>query len=259
MSVVIQYQSDLHLEFEHGFISHTLPDVNADVIVLAGDIGIASRLHFDWVLEQTRGIPTVFILGNHEPYRSCLQLAQQEWKEAMAGSNVHVLENEVVELCGVRFIGSTLWSDFQLFNEDPSIAQDLARMRMNDFRLVEFEHKGLKRMFTPEDARNMHLESMDFFNQELSKPFSGPTVVVSHHAPSIESLPVSYRDEPIRAGYASNLEHFIELHQPDAWIHGHLHNTSDYCIGKTRVLCNPRGYFPRSVNPDFDPEIVLEL
>lgn len=259
MPRVIQYQSDLHLEFEHGLISYELPDVGADVIILAGDIGVSSRVNFDWVLEQTRGIPTIFVLGNHEPYRNCLQKAKQEWKSAMAGSHVHVLDNESIELAGVRFIGSTLWTDFQLFNEDPCSALNLARAKINDFRLVEFEQAGLKRMFTPEDSRELHLDAIEFYRNELSKPFPGPTVVVSHHAPSIESLPESYRNDEIRAAYASDLSAFIDKYQPEAWIHGHLHNSSDYKMGGTRVLCNPRGYFPRSLNTDFNPEAIFEL
>lgn len=259
MSVKIQYQSDLHLEFEHGDIRYQIPDISADIIVLAGDIGLTSPLYFDWVLEQTKGTPTILILGNHEPYRDVLQGSYGQWKKVMANTHVHVLDNSTVELSGIRFIGSTLWTDYKLFDNDPSEAQGMSHGMINDYRLIEFEEDNQRRRFSPEDAMCLHQESLSYIIAELNKPFSGSTLVVSHHAPSPQSLPVNDRSDKLRASYASDLSAIIQELQPEAWIHGHLHNSSDYRIGKTQVLCNPRGYSPLKLNPEFDPEASLIL
>jgi hypothetical protein len=41
--------------------------------------------------------------------------------------------------------------------------------------------------------------------------------------------------------------------------HGHTHSSFRYKIGECRVVCNPRGYFPMEINPNFDPNFEIEI
>jgi Icc-related predicted phosphoesterase len=103
---------------------------------------------------------------------------------------------------------------------------------------------------------------VSFLQSKISEPFGGKTVVVTHHAPSIKSIPEEYLQDPISAAYASNLEH-IMLPNVNLWIHGHVHNSCDYMVDGVRVVCNPRGYqHPQQSKPEndrFDTHLVLEL
>jgi len=64
--------------------------------------------------------------------------------------------------------------------------------------------------------------------------------------------------DAINPAFASDLENLILEFQPELWIHGHIHTACDYTIGKTRVICNPRGY-PSELNTGFIPEKVVEI
>ena len=102
-----------------------------------------------------------------------------------------------------------------------------------------------------------HGVSRQFITEELAKPFDGPTVVVTHHAPSWLSVPDKFREAS--AAYASRLEDLILDHEPLLWIHGHTHTSFDYKIGKTRIVCNPRGYHGFELNPDFEVNLIVEI
>ena len=83
-------------------------------------------------------------------------------------------------------------------------------------------------------------------------------MVITHHAPSIGSVPRDFHRNPVSAAYASNLDELVEQSGAALWVHGHLHSQSDYRIGNTRVVCNPRGY-PDERNPAFVPDLVIEI
>lgn len=256
----ILYQSDLHVEFYKGNISYQIDCEGADIIVLAGDIGDSTQKSLDWVLKAAQGIPTVMCLGNHEAYDTALQQALRFWKDGLAGSHVHLLENHSVEICGVQFIGATLWTDYAVHGEDTvASAMEEAGRRMNDHRLIQFEAAATPRLFTPEDALAAHRQSIKYLRSAMAKPFEGKRVVVSHHAPSIQSIPAIYRDHNLCGAFCSDLEMLMLEHKPDAWIHGHLHMNFDYRVGQTRVVCNPHGYFDHELNKDFDPKAMLNL
>ena len=256
----IQYQSDLHLEFCQNNISYSLPEVDADVIVLAGDIGMTKPKYFDWVLRQTHDIPTVMVLGNHESYGTSIQRALRKWKEATAGSHVHILDNsQPVIIDDVRFLGGTLWTDFSLLGaETRELAMRTVSDRMNDYKKIRYEKNGAYRSFTPEYARQLHYLTRSFIERELATEHQhGPTVVVTHHAPCLGSVPLSAQNDLLATAYASDLSELIVEYQPQLWIHGHIHNNTDLRIGQTKVLSNPRGYQGSEINPQFDPNSVV--
>ncbi len=252
--------SDLHIEF--GALS--VPKVDADVAVLAGDIHIGSEAS-RWAsrLSRTLGMPVVLIAGNHEFYGSRGRpghdygriIAALRANAAAGPGHVAFLERETAVVGGVRFIGCTLWTDFEVYG-DAKEAMRQAEKDMNDFLIIA-SRSGNR--FTPQDARDEFLAALQFLVAELAKPFAGPTVVVTHHLPSLKSVAPEYEGDVLNAAYASNLDAFVEASGASLWLHGHTHSSCDYTIGATRVLCNPRGYHDFALNPRFDPALVVKI
>jgi Icc-related predicted phosphoesterase len=83
-------------------------------------------------------------------------------------------------------------------------------------------------------------------------------VVVTHHAPSRESIPPAFDGDPCNPAFASDLSRFIVESEARLWVHGHIHFSCDYPLGKTRVLANPRGY-PTEPRTGFDPGLIVEV
>ena len=152
---------------------------------------------------------------------------------------------------GHQFCGT----DFELFGARQT-SMDAAQAMMNDFRLIRVDPDD--RRFRPADARVSHLMSLDWLVQRLRTPFDGPTVVVTHHAPSLRSINPPYRDHPASPAYASDLEWLLDG-RVALWIHGHTHVCLDYEVGGTRVLSNQRGYAEVDPVEDFDPACVVEV
>jgi len=245
----IHILSDLHLEsgaFE------PVP-VDADVTVLAGDTWTKGR-GVQWAADAFPDRPVLYLLGNHEYYNAACPSMLEKMKVAAADTNVVILEKDVVEVGGVRFLGCTLWTDFA-FLGDPARAMAAAAQGMNDYRLIRVSPQYRK--IRPADTLGIHRGSVDWLEAELQET-EGPTVVITHHAPSPRSLPEQDSPEILNAAYLSNLEGLILESGPDLWIHGHLHHSVDYRLGGTRVLSNPRGY-GFEPNQGFEPDRVMEV
>jgi len=244
--------SDLHLE-----CAFFMPPINtADVVVLAGDIGVGTQ-GLAWA-KDVFDVPVIYVCGNHEYHDPLWSIA--EHKTWMLGvcedSNVHLLDNDVVIINGVRFIGSTLWSD--LTRAPDALCCDI------DHIIVDYgENKrpsGLVH-FSEAYGQSLFDHNSAWLKSELAKPFDGKTVVVTHHAPSYGSLHGQYADNPWNPCFMSDLEHLMG-DSVDLWLHGHTHNNFDYQVNGTRVVCNPRGYpnpFGGWENRMFDPDLMLEL
>lgn len=246
----IHILSDLHLEFAP-FVP---PKVDADAIVLAGDIHVG-RNGLRWIRETWQDTPVIYVLGNHEFYGQKHPKLVNQLKEAAAGSNVHILENDLIEIADIAFLGATLWTDFRL-DGDPVLAEVAAATNMTDFRRIRV--LPTYRRFRPADARRLHAQSLEWLEQRGLDLFEKTTVVVTHHAPSPKSIPLHYRNHPLNPAYTSNLETFIDSMGADLWIHGHIHNASDYQAGSTRVIANPRGY-PGDAHSGFNSSLVIEV
>jgi hypothetical protein len=126
---------------------------------------------------------------------------------------------------------------------------------MNDFRLIRKSPEY--RRFLPGDARRVHKRSLAWLQRELAMPFHGPTLVVTHHAPGLRSCAPAFRDHPVTAAYASDLEWMLDG-SAALWIHGHTHFCVDYAVNGTRVVANQRGY-PDEAAAGFDPALVVEV
>lgn len=259
--------SDLHLEFEDARDSSILnapPAVEADLVLLAGDVHTRARGPA-WAAKAFPDKPVVMIGGNHETYKDSLYASIAKNRQAADAQGLlpdgtrHVtwLEREVFRWTSpgghkARVLGATLWTDFELFGPELRAGcQMLARRDMNDFSIVKILDQGETRRFDPNDARRIFEMSVRFLEEELEKPFEGVTVVITHHAPSPKSVSEHFAQDRLSAAYASDLERLIEAYRPALWVHGHIHTSRDYRLGATRVICNPRGYWPDDLNPDF--------
>lgn len=261
--------SDLHLEFAPFYPPQ---DIEADVVILAGDICRPGRQVPLWTDRPGvfRGKEVIFVAGNHEYYRTELQEERiQILAEAMA-CGVHFLDPGQVVLDGVRFLGATLWTDFALRVRKPSRpdqperlvanvdrAMQVARRSLNDFRYI----RNSDDRFTPAQALELHWREREYLLKTLRQPFDGPTVVVTHHAPHRGSLAPRFEDDELSPCFVSELPaEFFEV--PQLWIHGHTHTQFDYQVGNCRVLSNPRGYQLADgsfENPQFDHRLVVEI
>ena len=241
--------SDLHTEFSE-FDS---PDTDADVVVLAGDIGVGTA-GVEWASENFADVPVIYVPGNHEYYHHDIGIIER--LKAAAADNVHVLNNDSVNLGGTRFLGTTLWTDFK-FNGDGEawFSRQTARSLIDDFRSI----RNGQRLFTPEDSVHLHGASVDWLVTELENEFAGPTIVVSHHLPSSMSVAKRYIGDPLNPAFVSRLEGVFEKYEPDLWIHGHTHVPCDYELFGTRVVCNPRGYPGEEFQPAFRPDLVVTV
>lgn len=249
-SVKIQIFSDLHIEFE----DLAIDTCGADVVVLAGDIHTKDR-GLKWAIENIPDIPVMYVLGNHEFYGGAYPKLVDTLKTQAAGTNVHILEKGVVHIDGVNFLGCTLWTDFNLFG-DPRLTGYECQQLMTDYRRIRISPRYSK--LRSVDVAAIHRQSLEWITKTLEQHAGECNVVVTHHAPSVRSLPKYRAQEAASAAYASNLDHVIEEYAPAVWIHGHLHNSSDYHVGDCRVVCNPRGYAGEE-NSEFMPACYIEV
>jgi len=246
----IQLLSDLHIEFEN----YSYPDIDSDVVVLAGDIH--TKTHgVKWALENIINKPVIYIFGNHEFYKATYPKLIGAAREMVEGTNVHILENEVLTIDDVNFLGCTLWTDFELFGA-PRIAGYHCQQAMNDYRKIK-RLPGYSKMRAIDTSR-IHRESKAWLAKELEDRKGAKNVVVTHHGPSLKSVSDEFKNDLTTAAYVSHLESFIEEYAPSCWLHGHMHNSSDYFVGDCRVLCNPRGYSCED-NTEFIPNLVFEV
>jgi predicted phosphodiesterase len=242
--------SDLHLEFE----PFTPPAVEADAVVLAGDIH-TGRNGLRWAVETFPDRPVIYVLGNHEFYGQTLQKLIEELRGMARGTNIHLLENDSLCIGDVVFLGATLWTDFAL-NGNPVVAEIVAQTTMNDYgRIQTPPHYSRLR---PSDTRRLHIQSRQWLEEQLVGLKGRKVVVVTHHAPSRESVPPAFEGDSLNPAFASNLSRCVIESEARLWVHGHIHSCSDYTLGKTRVLANPRGY-PSESHPGFDPGLIVEV
>ena len=241
----IQIISDVHLEFG----SFELPDEDCDVLIAAGDIGVGLE-GLEWL--QTLDMPVIYVAGNHEFWGYEMQDLQDDLADVSKGSNVRYLENKTAVVKGVRFLGCTLWTDFNDC-DDEEMMEDLQHI-MNDFRYIYLNSS----LITPGNLIDINRDSVEWLQQELAKSYDGPTVVVTHHAPTKKSWAAD-PDDYLKFAYCNKLEPMLKENDIDLWVHGHIHHTSDYTKYGTRVVCNPRGYKGYQTVDDFDASKLYKV
>jgi predicted phosphodiesterase len=242
--------SDLHLEFG----VYALESADADVLVLAGDVGLREA-GVKWAAAEAQGRPVIYVPGNHEYYGSSLPRLAEKLRTLGAPSRVHVLDREKVEIDGVRFYGATLWTDFGLLG-DPVGGMAAARGVVVDYRRIRVS-PGYRKL-RPQDTASIHAATRRWLAEEIARGGTPGAVIVSHHAPSKRSIAPQFLTDPVSASYASHLDDLVERSGAALWVHGHTHNCVDYAIGSTRVVSNQRGYVDELVS-GFRPRLVVEV
>ena len=279
----IQLLSDLHLESNPHFKPVPLP--GADLLVLAGDIGsyqtgslLSSLGIADFGLARFSPLPTdqggagwptpvLFLPGNHEYDSLDFDETRLRLQQVCARLGLIWLERESLVLQGVRFVGSTLWSDFDALSSDDAARGDITlgqqlKAREKAFRAANFYLKknhslrGGQPMLAA-DVRDQSLLDQAWLREALAQPFDGPTVVVTHFAPSLLSADPRYGLAPGTAGFCNALDDLLPLAK--LWLHGHLHCPSDYVSQGCRVVANPLGYARKGEQDSFRESLCITL
>ena len=277
----IKLVSDLHLEFLDINIKN---DQDYDVLILSGDILIINDLHDhpeekyshlditalkwgqaraqlfrDFLKRVSFQFPhVVYVAGNHEFYHGEFHRGVDHLREECAKfPNVYFLERDCQFINDVLFVGGTLWTDM---NKGDPLTQHAISDMMNDFRVIRNDNHGYTKL-RPAHVMDRHRKTVGYIQQIVDANKDKKCVVVGHHAPSYQSIAEQYKhDTLMNGGYASDLSEFIlDRPQIKLWTHGHMHQTFDYMIGGTRVVCNPRGYESAGEVSGWNPNIMIEI
>lgn len=238
----IQVASDLHLELLPEDLGAGLlvePHPDAELLVLAGDIhtGVEAVRYFrDWP------VPVLYVPGNHEFYGQTWEDVVATLREAASGTSIQILDNDVHIIDGVRFLGTTLWTDFAIDRARPApSAMELAGTYLKDFFEIRARSSDAPNgLITPAMILADHQVSRAWLEGQLRTEFIGKTAVITHHAPHRLSVHRKYVGHPLTPAFASDLSDLMQ--RTDLWIHGHAHDSFDYQVGRCRVVSNPAGY-----------------
>jgi predicted phosphodiesterase len=253
--VILNILSDVHLS--QGPLN--LPATDADLVILAGDVGRPAAAA-SWASNFAK--PVLYVPGNHEFYGDSIEGTVRALRQLCLETSIRVLHNDEVVVGGVRFLGTTLWTDFKIFGEGATQAAVMAQAirSMRDFSRIHADETSAL-PFTPSDAAALFTLQAAWLASRLAEPFAGPTVVITHHAPSRRSIHPRFADSSLNACFVSDAEHLLDGRRVRLWIHGHTHDSFDYMLNGTRVVCNPRGYAKNGVNenPLFDPHFTVAI
>jgi predicted phosphodiesterase len=228
----IFYASDLHIEYEANRDALRFDGLDADVAILAGDIG-AGVAGIEWAAEVF-DIPVIYVMGNHEFYNHNYHQLRRDARKSAEALGVHLLDKDVVVLDGVRFAGCTLWTDY-LANRDPALAKEIAARVMPDHFCIHVSEEAL---WTPEDAFGAHRDCVEWLEQQ-----SAIDVVVTHHCPSLAAIGGRHPQNEYTPLFISALDDLITEVNAKAWVFGHTHCCVDVTHDSgTRIVSNQHGY-----------------
>jgi predicted phosphohydrolase len=249
--VKIQFCSDLHIEFPENKALLTAVPIKpvGDILILAGDIVPFAVMEdhpdfFNYISDHFK--QTFWIPGNHEYYHSDAARYSGKFIEKIR-DNISLVNNQVIMLDGIRFIFTTLWSSISPEN------QWHMHHNMSDFRVIKFNNE----IFSIYDFNALHEVCKSFLLQELNKEFSGKTVVVTHHVPTLLNYPSKYKASILNQAFAVEMFDLIVDSSIDYWIYGHSHvNTPEFTVGKTHLLTNQLGYVILNEHQQFKTAVI---
>lgn len=257
--------SDLHGDFN--FIED-LPEQLDTILLIPGDVEEARRFNkYRNVIEvlSTKFKEVLLVPGNHEYYRSNITKVHRVLKELDDSiSNFHFLQNDFRIFDDVLILGGTLWTDYDGGNP---LTKLQASLGMNDYKCIrngplnEYWHHRI----TPEEIEFFHYETKTFLQKTVDKHREAchnmKTVIMTHHAPSFNSVDPVYINDHLNGCYCSNMDYLVDSLGAQVWVHGHIHASHDYMLGDTRVICNPRGYAfgKKHENSSFNSTLIFEV
>lgn len=265
----LQLLSDLHIE-SHPRLQ-IAPAAGADLLVLAGDIGSyqqGSRLtepDFGLTRFSPRHgwpVPVLYVPGNHEYDNGDFDETHARLRDICGALGIHWLERETLVIEGVRFVGTTLWADFDaLVQPSDGLAQALKKrgksMRAADFYLRKAATTRHSQAFMSGALREHSLTCQAWLTETLAASFDGPTVAVTHFAPTLASADPRYGLAPGTAGFCNALDAMLPF--ADLWLHGHLHCAFDYVKDGCRIVANPLGYRTKGEQDAFQPDLLITV
>ncbi|OWQ86162.1 metallophosphoesterase [Roseateles aquatilis] len=278
----LQLLSDLHLERQTDLQTIAVP--GADLLVLAGDVGsyqAGSRLVTDdfglgRFSPRRDGAPwprVLYVPGNHEYDGIEYDIAHGRLRATCEELGIEWLDRAQIVIGDVRFLGTTLWSDFDGLAAGEATPTKQLAAREKAFRAANFYLRRYSTLIDgqhmlAERQRDLALDCQAWLREALAQPFDGRTVVVTHYAPSLRSADPRYGLTPGTAGFCNSLDELLPF--ADFWLHGHLHCMNDYVVEsatgphgdvphRCRVVSNPLGYAHKGEQADFRPDLIIEV
>lgn len=261
--------SDLHQEYAENAVDLMRPDVPFDAVLVAGDVCGPLPDALAWLRRQLPDDRLIYVAGNHDYWqpshtedRLTLPELLDAGRDAARVHGVDLLDDATVTVAGARICGATLWTDYRLNNgagAGTAHWMRAAERGMTDYgRIRRPSSTRPTRPIRPTDLLMRHRASVAWLDATMATPFDGPTVVVTHHAPTPLSL--SDENDTLAHCYASDLTWLIERHAPALWVHGHVHGRVDVQVDNTRVLANARGHAGCEASAAaWVPQLVVEV
>ena len=242
----LQVLSDIHTEFHKDsgeqFIHDYLRPKDVDVLIVAGDLAgvgciertvalLAKAYHNSWIL---------FVPGNHEYYGGSIPKINHTLRHIFRQfENTVFLNNKMISINGIDFVGTPMW--FRHNNENVTFSN-----RVNDFRMIQnFDSVVVKE----------NKKAIEFLKWHVTDN----SIVITHHMPTLCSVPGNFKHDPTNMFYVCDMEKLIKKRKPKLWVHGHTHHSFNYLLGKTHVVCNPLGYLGKQINAEFILNMMLDL
>lgn len=255
--MLIDIVSDLHLN-DVNSLSKDFYTANAPVLAIVGDVceerELMSMLPVFKRMSETWD-RVLYVLGNHEYYNGFMDSTPEYFRNTLSRfDNIHVLDNDAVSIDGVSFVGTTLWSDMDKNNP---ITKQRCQRGINDYYVIHPSMKNLSfrsKAITPDDTVTLFNKSVAFIDEMLWLfTQAKKMVVLTHHAPSYQSIAPNFRTSPFNGAFASDLERImIDNPKIKLWVHGHCHTDMEYMVDQCRVVCHPKGYYGENYSHSHD-------
>jgi hypothetical protein len=191
-------------------------------------------------------------MGNHEHWNGVLREDLDLAKALAREFKVTLLDGDAAMIEGCTFVGATLWTDYTLSLAGANPAAETGEQ-------IEIAHDGGTHLITVGDAVALHRTARAKLARLVERADrSVPLVVLSHHAPHPDCLPVSMRNTWSAGNSASDLSSLLDTGHIALWVHGHLHHSVDLRRERgSRILCNPAA--PMFGNVSFNEALVVEV
>lgn len=265
--IKINIYSDIHTEMPAYYLDNTQYRQDGDLIILAGDIAHACDA-VEVISRLFPGKTVAYTPGNHEYYGmgksidDCNAIIAKDVDAYNAQGNGHIIflnDNMSIHDINnvpVRFIGGTLWTDFNLYG---NVERDmrLVGMSLNDYRLIRSPDGAMK----PKETLERHWNTRNVIKNVVSSEFDGPTIVVTHHLPSLKAIHPMYKKDRVTAGFASKMDDMFG-DNVTLWVAGHTHSSSMFKSKGTLFVCNPEGYTRgggSKENKGFNPDMEIDI